>query len=113
MLTNLLQDPYGFFSFLLTIPRDKMADKFEETIKLPIAIPTWGLILLLCGGIFSFARIQVKLEAIIERTDKLDYIQERQTQNVGKLIALEKLVDQQGARLVDLEKDAWSKPRGK
>lgn len=113
MLTNLLQDPYGIFAFLATADKTKMADKLQDTINLPVAIPAWGLLVAIAGGIFSFASIQTKLEAVIERTSQIEAIRERQINNVQILLQQQKTVEQHELRLIGIEKEMWSKPRGK
>lgn len=71
-----------------------MPDRFKDTINLPIAIPAWGLITLLLGGVFTAGVTFQKLDQVIEQSKKIDGIQERQINAIARLVSLEKRVDE-------------------
>lgn len=66
-----------------------MQEQFRDSINLPIAIPAWGLITLLFGGVFTAGVTFQKLDQVIEQSKKIDGIQERQANSIARLSSLE------------------------
>lgn len=82
-----------------------MPDKFKDTLNLPIAIPAWGLICMIIGGVFTAGVTFQKLDQVIESSKKIDLIQERQ---IGGLAAIANLQQQMQAhenRIGQLERE--------
>lgn len=71
-----------------------MTTAFKDTINIPIAIPAWGLISMILGGVFTAGVTFQKLDQVIETTRKIDGIQERQIAGLQRLSNLERRVDE-------------------
>jgi hypothetical protein len=80
-----------------------MPDKFKDTLNLPIAIPAWGLVVMLIGGVFTAGVTFQKLDQVIETTKKIDVIQERQINGLATLRAHDAQLLNHDARITNLE----------
>lgn len=84
-----------------------MAEKFRDTINLPIAIPAWGLITILIGAIFTAGVTFQKLDQVIEHSKKIDVIQERQITNVAAIANMQQQLQNHESRITDVERGRW------
>jgi hypothetical protein len=80
-----------------------MPDSFKDSLNLPIAIPAWGLVLLLFGGVFTAGVTFQKLDQVIETTKKIDIIQERQINGLATLKTHDAQLQNHDARITILE----------
>jgi uncharacterized membrane protein YedE/YeeE len=81
-----------------------MTPKFKDTINLPIAIPAWGLITMILGGVFTAGVTFQKLDQVIETSKKVDAIQERQIGGLAAIANLREVTQSHEARISNLER---------
>lgn len=72
-----------------------MPEKFKDSINLPVAIPVWGLVTVIAGGVFYAGATLNKLNTLLENYGKTEQkvasIQERQ---IGEMAAIGNLQTQ-------------------
>lgn len=81
-----------------------MPDKFKDTVNLPIAIPAWGLVTIIIGGVFTAGVTFQKLDQVIETSKKIDILQEKQINGLATLSNVQSVVQNHEARIIDLER---------
>ena len=82
-----------------------MSDKFRDTLNLPIAIPAWGLVTLLLGGVFTAGVTFQKLDQVIETAKKIDTIQERQINALATQRGHDAMLQNHEQRISNLERE--------
>lgn len=84
-----------------------MPDKFRDTVNLPIAIPAWGIVTLIISAVFTAGVTFQKLDQVIERSKKIDQIQERQIANIAAIANMQQQVANHESRISAIERAKW------
>jgi hypothetical protein len=84
-----------------------MPEKFKDTFNLPIAIPVWGLVTFIAGGVFYAGATLNKLNTLLENYSKTEtkvsVIQDRQIANIAAVQNLSITAQHHENRITNLE----------
>ena len=79
----------------------------KDTINLPIAIPVWGVLMLLASGLYFGGTTVQKLNTVIENSAKTELrvatISDKQVDSIADMKMLQKSVAQLEVRVVAIE----------
>lgn len=93
------------------------AERFRDTINVPIAIPAWGALVMIAGALFTSGTLYQKMDALIENSRQSDaritLVHERQIATSAAVIALERQGDNLDARLSNIERGVYQDKRGR
>lgn len=85
-----------------------MPEKYRDSINLPIAIPAWGLVVLLCSAIFTAGVTFNKLDTLIENSKStaatIATIQEQRRADYATVNTLQVQYQNHESRLSNLER---------
>lgn len=81
-----------------------MPEKFRDSLNIPIAIPVWGLVCMIIGGVFTAGTTFQKLDQVIESAKKIDAIQERQINALATIRTHEATLTNHELRISSLER---------
>lgn len=91
------------------------AERFRDTINVPIAIPAWGAVVMIAGALFTSGTLYQQMGTLIENSKRNDaqvsIIREKQIGGLAAVSALEKKSETSDQRMTNVEQRMTSVER--
>lgn len=88
-------------------PPPASAERFRDTINVPIAIPAWGAVVMIAGALFTSGTLYQQMGTLIENSKRNDIqvsiIREKQIGDQAAINALEKKDASTDQRMTSVE----------
>lgn len=96
-------------------PAPAPAERFRDTINVPIAIPAWGALVMIAGAVFTSGTLYQQMGTLIDNSRQSDarisLIHDRQIVATAAVVALEKQAQNTEARMSNVERVIFERKR--
>lgn len=96
-------------------PDQAPAERFRDTINVPIAIPAWGALVMIAGAVFTSGTLYQQMGTLIDNSRQSDariaLIHDRQIVATAAVVALEKQAQNTEARMSNVERVIFERKR--